>query len=102
MSLKSAFKVGLCTFGLLLAYAASAAAETPNLVPGLQSWTEAAGGGTLTLSSSSRIVYNDPRLEDTAELFAENINELNGMELSIVQSSSPQNGDIYLHLTSIS
>jgi hypothetical protein len=100
MSLKTVFKVGLCTFGLLLAYAASAAAETPNVVPGLQSWTEDASGGTLTLSSSSRIVYNDPQLEDTAELFAENINELNGMELSIVQSSSPQNGDIYLHLTS--
>ena len=78
---------------------ATASAAKPNVLPNLQSWTDDPAGGAFTLGASSRIVYQDASLQDTAMLLKDEIKELNGLNLQAVSSASSQPGDIILSLS---
>jgi hypothetical protein len=52
--------------------------------------------GTMTLASSSRIVAADSTLQPLANVLQQEINALCGLNLSVIVSTSAQNGDIVL------
>jgi len=95
-----ALKSLLLTPLLLIALVGTVSAAKPNVVPNLQSWTDAPGGGAFALSGSSRIVYADASLEDSALLLKDELKALNGLQLPTVSSTTGQPGDIVLELGS--
>ncbi|PYI53446.1 family 20 glycosylhydrolase [Paenibacillus flagellatus] len=91
-------KGALLSLLLFAAFAVTAAAQKPNVIPNLQSWTDAAGGGVFVLNGSSRIVSLDPTLDETAALLRDELRELNRLQLAVVAGGTPQAGDIVLGL----
>lgn len=92
--------IGLVLAGSPVNPAGSAAAEVapaPNTVPNIQSWS-AAEGTSFVLDPRRRIVYDDRALADVARVLAEDLNDLNGMHLNVVDGPVPRPvpGDIFL------
>lgn len=73
-------------------------AAKPNVLPNLQSWTEASSGGSLALGAATRIVYQDASLQDIALQLKDELKELNGLSPQVVASSPVLSGDIELSL----
>lgn len=92
--------VSLFSFFFYLALTVVASAQKPNVIPNLQQWTDAAGGGQFTLTSVSRIVYQDSSLGDTAALLQGELKELNQLQLPVLNTGASQPGDIVLRLAS--
>lgn len=98
---------GLTVFCLVLystplPFAAAAEAENakPKVIPSLQEWT--GGSGSFKMTANSRIVIPTSEclceLPATAEVFQEDLKELTGYDLPIVQSNSASKGDFLLML----
>lgn len=69
----------------------------PKVIPSLQQWTGASG--SYVIGETSRIVYaGGSELKATAELFREDLLEITGRELSVVNGNAPASGDFYLSL----
>lgn len=68
----------------------------PLILPELREWKGLSGSFTLT--SSSRIVYDQSELKEVAEAMAEDYLDLTGNSMEIVQGS-PKANDIYFTLT---
>ena len=69
----------------------------PQVIPTIQEWY--GYEGSFTLSESSRIVINDPAgvgLEKAAAVTQENLTEITGLTLPIVQGTAGAPGDIYI------
>lgn len=91
----------LASLALLPFYTASdpaRATNRPYTIPALKSWS--AGTGTYTFSANSRVVVHDPRLAETAAVFAEDLKELTGLDIPVEGNASSRAGDIVLALAS--
>lgn len=80
---------------------AQAAGAEPNpkplVIPSLQEWT--GNTGTFTMADQSRIVIPpSSSLQNTAAVFQEDLKEITGRHVPIVQSNSPATGDFFLTL----
>ncbi|MDQ6422159.1 family 20 glycosylhydrolase [Paenibacillus sp. LHD-117] len=89
----------LCSVIPLQAAAADGAVNAkPKVIPSLQQWT--GGTGAYTIDDTSRIVYDGgTELKATAELFQEDLIEITGHDLAVVNGEAPKNGDFYLTFT---
>ncbi|GHJ43169.1 hypothetical protein Cs7R123_05110 [Catellatospora sp. TT07R-123] len=79
--------------------APAAAAASPQTIPALQQWT--VGSGSYTFTSTSRVVVNlayAGQLADEGQTLADDLSTDQGRTVSMIQSSSPVTGDIYLTL----
>lgn len=72
--------------------------EMPNVMPQLREW--AGGNGSVAITASSRIVYEDIALEKTAMTFQVDMKDLSGHTLQIIHGTinDVRAGDIYLDL----
>ncbi|NHW38224.1 family 20 glycosylhydrolase, partial [Paenibacillus aceris] len=69
----------------------------PTVIPSLQEWT--GNTGTFTMDDHSRIVIPpSSSLQNTAAVFQEDLKEITGRNVPIVQSNSPATGDFFLTL----
>lgn len=68
----------------------------PKVIPSLREWVGETG--QYSLSRSSRIVVNDISLEKTAAILQEDMEDITGLELEVIEGT-PSDGDIYLSLT---
>lgn len=73
----------------------------PVTIPAIREWTD--GPGSFTLHSGSRIVMDNAyaaRLSSTSSVFADDIKQLTGFTLPVINATSPSAGDIFLSLGS--
>lgn len=68
----------------------------PSVLPELREWK--GNEGNFALTDSSRIVYTDSTLKETAQTFADDFKELTGKTLEVVQGEA-NTGDISFSLT---
>ncbi|MFC5403306.1 discoidin domain-containing protein [Cohnella soli] len=71
--------------------------EAPNVVPSLREW--ASSTGIFSLVTGSRIAIDSAyiaALTDTAQTFRDDVLALNGRSLTIVNTTTPQAGDLFL------
>ena len=93
--------LSLCLFSLPFSSRAAAEGSTPgnaapNVIPNIQQWT--GGQGDFLLGDFGRICYDDASLLDVAEVLSEDLAGFTRIVHSVVSSSAPQAGDIYLTL----
>lgn len=92
----------LVLYSTPLPFAAAAEAENakPKVIPSLQEWT--GGSGSFKMTANSRIVIPTDeclcQLPNTAEVFQEDLKELTGYDLPIVQNKPASKGDFLLRL----
>lgn len=87
--------------GLVPIQPVMAANAAPKVIPSLREWV--GGTGSFTVGSSSRIAVSPAYaadLTDTANIFKQDLLDLTGFSLPVVNTDSPAAGDFYLALGS--
>lgn len=95
MTLQHLFRCMAAALTAATALAASAVNSKPFTVPEVRQWRGAEG--ILDITSSARVTYSDPKLEDIARRFAQDYTALSGKTLAVEQSKA-RKGDINFKL----
>ena len=92
MTVRSFTRTALALLLATVASSAYAANPKPFTVPEVREWRVAEG--SLDIPADARVTYSDPKLESSAQRFAQDYTTLTGGKLEVVNTKKTRQGDI--------